>query len=133
MASFAMGGDVWRVLFVEPTSSRLIDRTDNIRLATTDPEVKTVYISKALEGAMLTRVLIHEMGHCAMVSYGLLPELHKLVKPWRRREAEEWVCNFLADFGMRIFQRASHVLGKAAIDLVPDALGGIAANGLFVL
>lgn len=133
MASFAMGGDVWRVLFVEPTSRRLVDRTDNIRLATTDPDAKTVYLSKALEGAMLTRVLIHEMGHCAMVSYGLLPELHRLAKPWKRREAEEWVCNFLADFGLRIFHRASRVMGSEAIGIVPEAMGGIAEGALLVL
>lgn len=126
MPSFAMGGDVWRVSFVDHESRLLIDRTGHLRVATTDPETNTVYLSKELSGDMLVRVLIHEMGHCAMVSYGLMNELHRLVKPWKRVEAEEWVCNFLADYGMRIFERARRVLGAEAINVVPEYLGIVA-------
>ena len=33
-----------------------------------------------------------------MTSFGLIEELHRLVKPEYWIEAEEWVCNLLADY-----------------------------------
>lgn len=124
---FAMNGDIWEAVRVRWDDERLIDRTGNLRLATTDPATMTVCYSEILTGSMLARVLIHEMGHCAMVSYGLLPELHRMVKPSYRVQMEEWVCNFLADYGMTVYESAKAVIGEQAIRLVPDALGKVAA------
>lgn len=124
---FAMNGDVWKAISVRWDDSRLIDRTGELRLATTDPRTRTVCYSDILTGSMLERVLIHEMGHCAMVSYGLLPKLHKMVKPQYRVEMEEWVCNFLADYGIEVYERAKAVIGSAAIKIVPKALEKFAA------
>lgn len=124
---FAMNGDVWKAIRVKWNDSRLIDRTGELRLATTDPETLTVCYSEVLIGSMLAKVLIHEMGHCAMVSYGLLPELRRMVKPRYRVQMEEWVCNFLADYGMKVYESAKTVIGEQAIKLVPDAIGKAAA------
>lgn len=124
---FAMNGDVWNAIRVRWDDSRLIDRTGELRLATTDPSTMTVCYSEVLAGATLAKVLIHEMSHCAMVSYGLLPELHRMTKPQYYIEMEEWVCNFLADYGMRVYESARPVIGSAAIGLVPEALGKVAA------
>lgn len=124
---FAMNGDTWEAIRVHWDDDRLIDRTGNLRLATTDPVTMTVCYSEILTGSMLARVLIHEMGHCAMVSYGLLSELRRMTKPQYSVQMEEWVCNFLADYGMTVYESAKAVIGEEAIKLVPDALGKVAA------
>lgn len=93
-----MNGIRWRVRRVQPESLLLIDRTSRRTVATTDPFTHQVYISTALGGDFLRRVLAHELGHCAMVSYRMLDNLHRMTKPECRVEMEEWACNFLADF-----------------------------------
>lgn len=117
--AFVMNGYEWHILRVDPNDPRLVDRTRNVRLATTDPNDLCVYLSNELSGEMLTRVLIHELGHCAIFSYGLDTEIHRMVKRRYWVEAEEWLCNFLADYGRIIFNRAARVLGDDAWRVVP--------------
>lgn len=124
---FAMNGHVWRVRHVDARSPRLVDRTGMSCLATTDPATMTVYLDSSLAGPMLDRVLIHELGHCAMVSYGLTDELRRMVRPECLVEAEEWVCNFLADYGTVVFDSARKVLGRRAIAYVPRAIESLVA------
>lgn len=114
-----MNGQPWRIQFVDPRSPYLIDRTGDLKLATTDPKTHAVYISSNLYGDMLNRVLTHELGHCAIFSFGLLDDIHRVVKPENWIEAEEWVCNFIADYGLQIFSIVHSVLGKEAWLFVP--------------
>lgn len=114
-----MNGYSWRVCFVDSDDPMLVDRTGTLTVGTTDPVTLRVYISRDLGGSMLTRVLIHELGHCAMFSFGLLDDIHRMVHPRYWLEAEEWVCNFIADYGMKIFSIAYNILGDRAIDVVP--------------
>lgn len=122
MRAFFMNGYRWRVIFVKPGSSKLVDRTGKKTVATTDPLTYTVYLSAGLSGDYLTRVLIHELGHCAIVSFGLFDDIHRMVRPRYWIEAEEWVCNFIADYGMRIFSAAYSILGDSAIAYVPRGI-----------
>lgn len=110
--AFVMNGYFWRVSFVAMNSSYLIDRTGSRRVATTDPDTLCIYLSDELKGAnsFLRTVLVHELGHAAMFSYGLLPAIHSFVKPDQWIEAEEWVCNFIADYGDGIFNIANSIL-----------------------
>lgn len=114
-----MGDLLWRVCRCLPDDSILVDRTGRLTLATTDPETLTVYLSEELTGEELNRVLVHEMGHCALYSFDLLKTIHRMTYPAYWIEAEEWVCNLIADYGMQIFSAARHVLGEAALDIVP--------------
>ena len=50
------------------------------------------------------RVLIHEICHCVLYSYGLLYDIHKAVKKDYWVLAEEWICNFLYDYGLEAQQ-----------------------------
>lgn len=122
MDSFLMNGYLWRVKHVSPTSSTLIDRTGEKRLATTDPRTRCIYLSTELYGDFLNRVLLHELGHAIMFSYNLLGRLHSFVLPEYWIDAEEWVCNFIADYGYQIFQIASDILGEEAWLFVPYEL-----------
>lgn len=122
MKTFILNGYEWKIIFVNRRDAMLVDRTGNIRLATTDPTVRTVYLSEDLYGEELITVLIHELAHCTMISFGLLYDIHKMVKPAFWVDAEEWVCNFIADYGLKIFSIAYRVLGENALYVVPKEL-----------
>ena len=117
-----MNGDIWHIQFVDPASPKLVDRTRTYRLATTDGDSGYIYLSNTLSGDMLNRVLIHELGHCAMFSFGLLDDIHRMVHPKHWIEMEEWVCNFIADYGYLIFSIAYTVLGDDAWIYIPAEL-----------
>lgn len=127
MASFTMNGRPWQVIFTDPYDPMLVDRTGRITVGTTDPRTSTVYLSSELQGEFLTRVLIHELGHCALFSFDLLDDIHRMVMPAYWVEAEEWICNFIADYGMTIFNAAKNVLGESAWTVIPYELERLAA------
>lgn len=122
MSGFSLNGYLWHVQFVSPNSGVLIDRTGEKRVATTDPDTLCVYLSDRLRGNFLIRVLIHELGHCVMFSYDMLKDIHRMVKRQYWIEAEEWVCNFIADYGLMIFSIARSVIGDDALALIPYEL-----------
>ena len=113
---------LWHVVFVPPDSDLLVDRTGVKTVATTDPMTRCIYLSDSLEGDFLNRVLIHELGHCVMISYNLLPVIHKMVKPEYWIDMEEWICNFIADYGVAVFKAAYQILGDDAWLIVPYEL-----------
>lgn len=103
MANFIINGCPWYLIFTQPNDYRLVDRTWTYCYATTDPMTKCVYVSDDIYGELLQKVIVHELGHCAIFSYNLLPIIHKMVMPEYWIEAEEWICNFVADYGPEIF------------------------------
>lgn len=117
-----MNGYAWEVCFVAPDDPMLVDRTGTLTVATTDPQTLCVYLSEDLEGGFLNKVLIHELGHCALFSFNLLEDIHRMVYPDRWIEAEEWICNFIANYGMKIYQAAYEVLGDNALYLIPQEI-----------
>ena len=58
-----MNGDLWRVQFVSPHDSVLIDRTGNRTLGVSDYSTHIISIANNLHGELLNRVFIHELGH----------------------------------------------------------------------
>ena len=119
---FILNGYLWKVKYVEPLSQVLVDRTGHLTVATTDPLTYTIYLANHLEGDFLNRVLIHELGHAAIISFNLLDDIHRMTKPEYWIEAEEWVCNFIADYGVQIYAAAHDILGDAAWLYVPYGL-----------
>lgn len=117
-----MNGYPWIVKRVSPQNPMLVDRTGKSTLATTDFSSLTVYISNSIQNPFFTHVLIHELGHCALFSYGLIDDVHKVVHPQYWIEAEEWICNFIADYGLQIFETAYSVSGDDAWTIVPQEL-----------
>lgn len=116
---FYLNGIYWRIKYVEPKNTMLVDRTGLLRVATTDPMSRCIYISSNLHGDFLLRVLTHEIGHCALVSFGLLDDIQRLVLPAYQREAEELMCNFIADYGLLIFRAVYQVAGSEAWKYIP--------------
>lgn len=101
---FNMNGYWWQVVMVRPDDWRLIDRTGTLTVGTTDSTTLTIYISNALSSSFRDRVLVHELGHAAMFSYYLVDDIHSMVHPKYWVDVEEWMCNFMADYGWKIFQ-----------------------------
>lgn len=86
----------------------------------TDPSCLTIFMASSLGGPFFTRVLIHELAHAATISYGLLEQIHALVPRSNWIEMEEWICNFIADYGYAIFSAAYRVLGDTAWLYLPQ-------------
>lgn len=84
-------------------------------------------INAVMNGDFLNRVLIHELGHATMVSYDLLQTIHQMVYPEYWMEMEEWICNFIADYGLQIFRHAYEILGERAWVYVPQELERLVA------
>lgn len=110
---FLMNDIAWEVIFVNPNDFALVDRTGTLTLATTDPVDKCVYISNVLHGELLERVIKHELAHCVMISYNLLPDIYRMVKKRYIVEAEEWICNFLADYSKIVWRCTDEILRKS--------------------
>ena len=127
MNTFVMNGYLWRVEFVSPLDPMLVDRTNTRTVATTDPENYVVYLSGNLRGDFLVRVLLHEMGHVALHSFNLVDDIHRMVRPEYWIEMEEWICNFIADYGYRIFLNAYSVLGTDVFGLIPKEIEKLVA------
>jgi hypothetical protein len=119
LRQFYMNGDLWRVQFVSPHDSVLIDRTGNRTLGVSDYSTHIISIANNLYGELLNRVFIHELGHCVMFSYGLLPELHRMVKKRYWVDAEEWCCNLLADYSCFVIGTARDILGNQFTYVAP--------------
>lgn len=119
MMPFVLNGDVWKPVAVDPEDERLIDRTGRFRLATTDPSTYRVYVSNRLKGKDLKTVMTHEIGHCAMHSYGLLESLHRIIPERDWVAVEEWVCNYLAENGREIIHAANTAVGP----IIPKCKG----------
>lgn len=117
-----MGGILWQVVMVPPYSNELVDRTNSLTVATTDPVSHTVYIADNLSDDFLATVFIHELGHVAMISFDLLGDIRRMVKPEYWVEMEEWVCNLIADHGHTIYSVAYQILGYDALHIVPKEI-----------
>lgn len=111
-----MNGKRWNIKFVDHNDPMLVDRTGLPRLATTDSILSCIFISQNLLNkkhfSILLRVLVHELGHCALYSYNLLDNIHDLVNPEYWIDAEEWICNLIADYAPNILSIANNILNK---------------------
>lgn len=100
---FKINGYIWRVKYVAKNSPCLVDRMGVLTVATTDPYDLTIYISSSIYGQFHDKVLVHELAHAVMLSYYLIDDIHSVVYPTYWMEAEERVCNFIADYGFELF------------------------------
>lgn len=112
MRPFSVNGEVWRVARVAPGDPRLIDRTGIGKLATTDPESKTIHVSSSVRPPLLDRVMLHEAAHAITMSHGLLDSLHAVIPERYWVDAEEWACQLVEVFGMEAVAAASEALGR---------------------
>ena len=116
---FYMNGFRWKVRFVYPDNDILIDRTLAKTVGVTDPDTMTIYLSDQLRGTFLTTVVLHELSHAMMISYGYLEQIHRYCKKRHWVDMEELIANLIAQQAKEIFQRAYDIVGDEAIRFVP--------------
>lgn len=89
---FAINEIPWEIEFTMPNSPKLRRSDGSITVGVTDMGDGKVYLSNALRGDFLERVLCHELTHCVCFSWNISISL----------ETEEWLCNFMSDHGKEI-------------------------------
>lgn len=124
---FYMNGLRWRVRFTYPTDPVLVDRTGSLTVAVTDPDTMTIYLSNELRGSFLTTVVLHELSHAMMISYGYLEQIHRYCKKRHWVDMEELIANLIAQQAKEIFHRAYDIVGDEAIRFVPYELERLVA------
>ena len=124
---FYMNGLRWRVRFTYPTDRILVDRTGTLTIGVTDSATMTIYLSNELRGSFLTTVVLHELSHAMMISYGYLEQIHRYCKKRHWVDMEELIANLIAQQAKEVFERAYDIVGDEAIRFVPYALERVAA------
>ena len=105
-------GDVWPVLTVEPGDPGLVDRTGNLRLATTDPVARVIRVSRDVVPPLLDKVILHEATHALTMSRGLLWPLRNKLPESLWVTVEEWSAELLENHGIEAIVAASESLGR---------------------
>ena len=116
---FYMNGLRWNVRWTNSADPILVDRTGSLTVAVTDPDTMTIYLSNQLRGDLLTTVVLHELSHAMMISYGYLEQIHRYCKKRHWVDMEELIANLIAQQAKEIFQRAYDIVGDEAIQFVP--------------
>lgn len=97
-----------------PDDPLLIDRTGIPRLATTDPNSKTIRMSMAVMPPMFDQVLVHEASHVMMVETGVSDLLSAVTDERRYIIAEEMLAWFLEHHAIEVIDAVSQSLGRPA-------------------
>lgn len=101
---FSINGYDWNVMFV-PSKHPMLHRADGtLTVGTTDLNSQCIYLSDKLRGSFLKKVFTHEVCHALMFSYSI----------FINRNAEEWVCDFVASHGEEIITTANDVFYEMA-------------------
>ena len=127
MTRFVLNNYIWKIRTVPADSPYLVDRQGVLTVATTDPNELCVFLSEELTGNFKKRVIAHEMGHATCFSFGLLPEIWECCYPDKRIQMEEFICNFVADYGERIFEITYKIMGDEALEVLPHYLERLVA------
>jgi len=107
-----LNGEVWRVVTASPDDPLLVDRTNTLRLATTDPVSHTIRISSEVKPPLLDRVLLHEVAHAITVSYGLLGNLHNILPKSLWIPVEEIIAQIVENFSIEAAIISSESLAR---------------------
>lgn len=96
---FNINGEDWEVLLVEWDHPSLIRYDGSRTIGMCDDNVKTIYISNALDEQKLKKVLVHELTHAAMFSYNVTLTI----------EQEEIVADLIATYGQEIIDMTNKI------------------------
>lgn len=89
---YKINGITWYMIRVRSDSPMLMRSDGSITVGMCDKETQTIYISDALHGRFLRKVLLHEICHSAMFSYGIDMSV----------DQEELFCDLLSTYGDEI-------------------------------
>ena len=89
---YKINGITWYMIRVRSYSPMLMRSDGSITVGMCNRETQTIYISDALHGRFLRKVLLHEICHSAMFSYGIDMSV----------DQEELFCDLLSTYGDEI-------------------------------
>lgn len=112
MVPLVVNGQVWRVVRVPVGDPRLVDRTGEPKLATTDPTARAVNLSEGIPAPLADQVALHEAAHVVASAHGMLPSLRAAVTPSSSVAAEEWAAKVMELHGLEAADLASRMLGR---------------------
>ena len=112
MRSFVINGETWRVVRVPAGDPRLVDRTGEPRLATTNPRDRLICVQVGVQPPLLDKVVIHEIAHAITMSWGLLPRMRSEAMRGDMTGLEEWAAQLVANHSIEALEAARTVLGR---------------------
>ena len=89
---YQINGKTWNIRLVRSDSPMLMRSDGSYTVGMCDRTTQAIYISELLQGKFLRKVLIHEVCHSAMCSYGIDMSV----------EQEELFCDLVATYGDEI-------------------------------
>lgn len=93
---YQMNGINWTVRLARADSPMLMRSDGSFTCGMCDRNTQSIYISELLRGSFLRKVLIHEICHSAMFSYGIDMSV----------EQEELFCDLISTYGDEIISVA---------------------------
>ena len=99
---FTINGERWYVLLVEPYDVALMMPNGSQAIGACNDSTKTIYISRAMHGADLEKVLCHELVHAAMFAYDVMLDY----------EEEELIAEIIATFGEELVDMTDIIFDK---------------------
>lgn len=97
-----INGVIWKIKFVPPYDRSLYRPDGSLTIGMCDNRTKVIYLSDALRGYMLKKVLCHELVHASIFSYGVYLTV----------EQEEIVADLLATYGEEIVEKTNLIFSK---------------------
>lgn len=91
----------WDIIFTNDTDD--LKRSDgSVTFGVTDVNVLSIFIWSSLRGRILRKVMIHELSHAFIFSYGYFLTL----------EEEEFLCSFIDTYAEDIIEYTDNILTK---------------------
>lgn len=97
-----INGLSWRVRFVSPTHPMLLTPSHTYALGVCDKPTQTIYINETIPNWKVRKVIIHELTHAFVFSYG---ESFSY-------EDEERVADFVSNYAQNIVSKSKKIYNK---------------------
>ena len=99
---FLINGIYWKISFVTPNFPLLRRPNGDFSIGACDNLTRTIYLNQTLYGALLKKVLCHELTHAAMFSYGVNLSI----------EQQELIADLISTYGEEIVYTTNKIFAK---------------------
>lgn len=99
---FIINGIYWKLNFVSPDFPLLQRANGEFTIGACDNLTRTIYINEMLQGALLRKVLCHEITHAAMFSYNVDLSI----------EQQQLVADLISTYGDEIIYITNKIFSK---------------------
>ncbi len=96
---FLINNVYWKLAFVEPNFPLLMQKNGFYTIGACDNLTRTIYINNTLSGALLKKVLCHQLTHAAMFSYNVDLSI----------EQQELVADLISTYGEEIIYTTNKI------------------------